>query len=205
MRDERALRSWERMASRYDRSIGFLERKLAPDGREWVCSRARGRVLEIAVGTGLNLPFYPDDVHITGLDFSPAMLALAKKRAATVVPDVQLCEANAQNLPFAGASFDTVVATLSLCGVPDHAAAVREIHRVLRPGGKLLLLDHVGSTWPPIWLLQRLVEVITARTAGEYYTRRQLPVVRGNGFRITEAHRGKAGVIERLAAVKPDA
>ena len=205
MRDPKALLSWETMAPHYDRSIGFLERRLVPDGREWVCSRAHGRVLEIAVGTGLNLPHYSTDVHVTGIDFSPAMLKLARGRAATAAADVVLCEADAQRLPFTDASFDTAVSTLSLCGVPDNAAAVAEIHRVLKPGGTLLLLDHVGSTWPPIWLFQRLLEVITVRSAGEHYTRRQLPVVQRAGFRIAEARRDKAGVIERLAAVKTTA
>lgn len=204
MRDRKALRAWERMAPRYDRSMEFVERRLIPGGREWVCSRARGHVLEIAVGTGLNLPLYPADVRVTGVDFSPAMLARARRRADRASASVRLCEADVQSLPFADGAFDTVVATLSLCGVPDHTVAVAEARRVLRSGGRLLLLDHVGSTWPPILLVQWLVESVTARTAGEYYTRRQRPVVERAGFRIVEAHRDKAGVVERLMAVKPD-
>ena len=96
-----------------------------------------------------------------------------------------------------------MVCTLSLCTIPDPAAAIGEMKRVLRPGGQLLLLDHIGSTWPPIFALQWLVERFTIRSAGEYMTRRQLPLVQAAGFEIVETQRLKAGTVERVAARKP--
>lgn len=199
----KAVRVWEKMARRYDRDIAFLERVQFTGGRAWIGSRAQGRVLEVAIGTGRNLEFYRDDVAVTGVELSPAMLAIARERAARLGRAVELHEGDAQALPFGDDSFDTVVCTLSLCAIPDPAVAIGEMRRVLRPGGRLLLLDHIGSTWPPILALQWFVERFTIRTAGEHMTRRQLPLVRAAGFMVEEVERLKAGTVERVAARKP--
>ena len=143
---ERLKRHWEREAPTYDRRVGFFERVLFGDGRQWVCSRASGKVLEVAVGTGRNFTFYPQGVRLSGIDLSPAMLEIARKRAEELGVDADLREGDAQQLPFAGASFDTVVCTLSLCNIPDHGRAIAEMKRVLRLGGRLLLLDHVRAS-----------------------------------------------------------
>jgi ubiquinone/menaquinone biosynthesis C-methylase UbiE len=142
-------------------------------------------------------------VRLTGVDFSPAMLARARARAAEHGVEVALHEADAQALPFGDESFDTVVCTLSLCGIPDNVAAIAQMWRVLRPGGSLLLLDHIGSSWPPIWLLQKLIELFSARSAGEHQTRRQLGHVKRAGFTVSTVQRLKAGSVERIHAVKP--
>lgn len=202
-RTTKARRVWDAFAPRYDRSMRFFERVLFAGGRQWVCSRAHGQVLEVAVGTGLNLPLYPPDATVTGVDLSPAMLAVARRRAADLGSTVDLREADAQALPFLDGTFDTVVCTLSLCAVPDERVVIDEMRRVLRPGGQLLLLDHVGSHWWPIWAGQKLIEICTVRATGEHQTRRPLPLVRAAGFDITESQRLKAGTVERVAAVKP--
>jgi ubiquinone/menaquinone biosynthesis C-methylase UbiE len=194
---------WDRYASRYDRDIGFCERVQFAGGREWVCSQAAGEVLEVAVGTGRNLPFYPDGVRLTGIDFSPAMLGIARTRAAELRRDIDLREGDAQALPFPDASFDTVVCTLGLCGFPDERVAIAEMYRVLRPNGNLLLLDHIGSDHTLIRFGQWLLEKITVRTIGDYQTRRPLPLVERAGFAIHRQERLKAGTVERLAATKP--
>jgi ubiquinone/menaquinone biosynthesis C-methylase UbiE len=95
------------------------------------------------------------------------------------------------------------VCALALCTIPDPAGAIAEMKRVLVPGGTLLLLDHIASTWPPVRGAQWLLEQITARTAGEYFTRRSLPLVQAEGFRIVECERLKAGTVERILARKP--
>jgi ubiquinone/menaquinone biosynthesis C-methylase UbiE len=180
-----------------------VERLWFGDGRHWVCSRAHGDVLEVAIGTGRNLPFYPAGVSLTGVELSPAMLAVARRRAAGLGVTADLVEGDAQALPFPDSSFDTVVCTLSLCAIPDHQAAIGEMRRVLRPGGRLLLLDHVAGR---LWLLramQRLAELATVRLAGEHLTRRPLPLLAAAGFRVEAVERLKAGTVERVAAVKP--
>jgi ubiquinone/menaquinone biosynthesis C-methylase UbiE len=199
----RQKRVWDKSAPSYDRQIATFEKIQFGGGREWLGKRAHGRVLEVAIGTARNLPLYPADVTITGIDLSPAMLAIARQRADDLGRDVDFREGDAEHLPFETASFDTVVCALSLCSIPNPAAAIGEMKRVLVPGGRLLLLDHIGSTWPPIYAAQWLLEQITIRTAGEHFTRRQLPLVRAAGFQIAETERLKAGTVERVYAVMP--
>jgi ubiquinone/menaquinone biosynthesis C-methylase UbiE len=199
----RQKRVWDKSAPSYDKQIALFERIWFGGGREWLAERAHGRILEVAIGTGRNLPCYPQDAAVTGIELSPAMLAIARQRAADLGRDADLREGDAEHLPFAGASFDTVVCALSLCTIPCPAAAIDEMKRVLVPGGRLLLLDHIASTWPPVYAAQWLLEQITVRTAGEHFTRRQLPLVHAAGLQVIETERLKAGTIERIHAVKP--
>jgi ubiquinone/menaquinone biosynthesis C-methylase UbiE len=194
---------WDKAAPGYDKQIAFFERNWFTGGREWLAERARGRVLEVAIGTGRNLSHYPAEVIVTGVELSPAMLAIARERAAGLDRDVDFREGDAEHLPFADASFDTVVCALSLCTIPSPAAAIGEMKRVLIPGGRLLLLDHIASTWPPVRAAQWVVEQVTIRAAGEHFTRRQLPLVLAAGFQVVETERLKAGSMERIHAVKP--
>ncbi|WP_347753759.1 methyltransferase domain-containing protein [Agrococcus sp. ProA11] len=199
---ERQRRIYDEDAARYDRSMAVVERLWLSGGRAWLGARAGGRILDVAIGTGLTLPHYPTDAAVTGIDISSGMLAIARQRAAELGRAVELREGDAQQLPFADASFDTVVCALALCCVPDPARAVAEMHRVLVPGGRLLLLDHIGSSWTPIRWTQQLLERVTVPTAGEHFTRRSLPLVVAAGFTIDEAERLKAGTVERLSASK---
>ena len=199
----RQKRVWDKSAPSYDKQIAFFEKTWFGGGREWLGERTRGRVLEVAIGTGRNLPHYPPGAAVTGIELSPAMLAIARQRAAGLGRDADLREGDAERLPFAEASFDTVVCALSLCTIPSPAAAIGEMNRVLVPAGRLLLLDHIASTWPPVYATQWLLEQITIRAAGEHFTRRQLPLVRAAGFQVVESERRKAGTVERIHAVKP--
>ncbi len=200
---ERLKRHWEREAPTYDRRMGYFERVLFGDGRAWVCSRASGEVLEVAVGTGRNFTFYPQGVQLSGIDLSPAMLRIARKRAEELGVDADLREGDAQQLPFADASFDTVVCTLSLCAIPDDRRAIAEMKRVLRPGGRLLLLDHVRAS-SKVWLaVQRVLEPLSRRFSCDHLLRRPLEHVLAEGFEVEQRERSKAGIVERLSARKP--
>jgi len=203
MSEDRLRRAWDKYAPRYDRDMRFFERLQFAGGHEWVCAQASGDVLEVAIGTGRNLALYPRSVRLTGLDLSPAMLDIARARAAALGIEVDLREGDAQALPFGDESFDAVVCTLGLCGIPDHRAAIAEMHRVLRPGGKLLLLDHIGSHHRVLLLAQRLQEQITVRMMGDHQTRRPLPLVEQAGFVVQRSERLKAGTVERVSAIKP--
>jgi ubiquinone/menaquinone biosynthesis C-methylase UbiE len=202
-RNEIIRRSYAREAAKYDRSMGFFEQRLfGIEHRQWAASRAQGDTLEVAVGTGLNLPHYPRDIRVVGIDLSPEMLELARLRARGLARDLDLTAGDAHDLPYAAESFDTVVCTYSLCNIPDHGRAVREMARVLRPGGRLILVDHVRSSIRPILWVQKLVEVFSWRFQSETQTRRPLDQVVSAGFEIVERDRMRAGVVERLVASK---
>lgn len=191
---------WRRDAPHYDRIMGFWERMLFADARRWVCSRAEGDVLEVAMGTGRNLPFYPADARLTGIDLSPEMLAIARKHAQGIRRAVTLQEGDAHHLDFSDDAFDTVVCAFSMCNIPDQRQALTEMHRVLRPEGTLILVDHVASTSRVTLRIQRLLEKLTIRSGGEHLTRRPLPLVLDVGFTIESHQRDKLGIVERLTA-----
>jgi len=198
----RQKRVWDKSAPSYDKQISFFEKIWFTGGREWLGGRAQGQVLEIAIGTGRNLPHYPADVVLTAIELSPAMLAIARQRARDLGREVDFHEGDAEHLPFDDASFDTVACAFSLCTIPRPVAALGEMRRVLRPGGRLLLVDHIGSSWPPVYAVQWLLERFTISAAGEHFTRRQLPLMTAAGFQIVESERLKAGSVERIHAVK---
>src|SRR5215217_611374 len=202
-RARRLRRYWDKHARTYDKQMAFWERRLFGDGRQWVCAQATGDVLEVAIGTGRNLPHYPQGIRLTGVDFSAAMLELARRQADRLGRKVDLRLGDAQALDLPDASFDTVVCTLSLCAIPDERQAVAEMKRVLRPGGRLLLLDHVAGA--PRWVraIQWLLERVTGPLGEEHLRRRPLLQVQAEGFQIEQRERSKLGIVERLVARKP--
>ena len=200
---ERLRRHYDRRAEDYDRLIALLERMLIGAGREWVCSRALGEVLEIGVGTGRNLYFYPTEVHLTGVELSPKMLEIARRRARESGIKADLRVGDAQHLPFPDASFDTVVATLALCTIPDDRRAVIEAARVLRPGGRLLLLEHVRSPLLPVRVLQGILNPLFVLLEKDHLLREPLWHLEGLGLIVEHLERSKVGIVERLVARRP--
>jgi ubiquinone/menaquinone biosynthesis C-methylase UbiE len=199
---KRVQRHYDEEASRYDKLIGLPEKLLFGDGRSWVCSQAREDVLEIAVGTGRNLPYYPQDVRIVGIELSPAMLEIARRRAQELGRSADLQVGDAQALDFPDERFDTVVCTLSLCTIPDDRKAVAEAKRVLRPGGRLLLLEHVRSPIPVVRAIQRILDPLIVRFQADHLLREPLRHVEAEGFEVEWLKRSKWGIVERLSAHK---
>lgn len=145
--------TWGRMFSAlYDRAFEASEEAGLRQMRAELLAGARGRVLELGSGTGLNLELYPreglDSLTLTEPD--PHMFKQLRERAKETCPGADLMQVGAEKLPFDDGSFDTVVVTLVLCTVPDQPAALREIRRVLKPGGQLLFLEHVRSKHPDL-------------------------------------------------------
>lgn len=203
-RDNRRVRDiYARTAPRYDRQMDVVDKILFAGARRWVCSQAHGDTLEIAVGTGRNLPYYPRSCRLIGIEYSPEMLEIARQRALEGGFEVDLRFGDAQALEFPDASFDAVVVTLALCTIPDDHAAVREVKRVLRPGGTLLLLEHVRSPVPVVRWGQRLLQPLVFRFEGDNLLREPLENLRSEGFEIQELHRSKAGIVEKVRALKP--
>src|SRR5262245_19109608 len=199
---EQAQRLWDEHAANYDRQTRVFERLLFGGGRRWVCSRARGDVLEIAVGTGLNLTYYPGTTRLAGIELRPKMLEIARARLQELGREADLRLGDAQALDFPDASFDTVVCTLSLCSIPNDRRTVAETRRVLRPGGRFLLLEHVRSPLGAVRLFQRLLEPLFRRD-GDTLLREPLEHLQAEGFDIEELERSKLGVVERVVARRP--
>lgn len=202
---ERVKRIYGELAGRYDRAIGVAERLLFAGGREWACSRAAGDVLEIAVGTGRNLVHYSRHARITGIELSPKMLEIARRRAAEANIKADLRVGDAQSLDFPDGRFDSVVCTLALCTIPNDRKAVAEAFRVLRRGGRFFLLEHVRSPDLFVRATQRVLEPITLRFEADHLLREPLEHLGPAGFEVEEIHRSKLGIVERISARKPTA
>jgi ubiquinone/menaquinone biosynthesis C-methylase UbiE len=180
-----------------------FERLLFSGTREWACSKADGDVLEIAAGTARNLPFYPDGIRLTGVELSPEMADLGRRRASELGRQIDLRVGDAEALDFPDASFDTVVCTYGLCTIPGDRAAVGEAKRVLRPGGRILLAEHVRSPNATVRTIQRVIDPLAHRFGGDHLLREPLETLKAEGFEIEDVQRLKAGFVELVSARKP--
>jgi ubiquinone/menaquinone biosynthesis C-methylase UbiE len=199
---EKQANYWKTTANSYDRSISFLDRRFLAKSRAWVCSRASGKTLEVAVGTGLNLEYYPQDIELFGLEFSRPMMQGALVKSARLNFKAAFTQGDAMALPYADESFDTVVCSYGLCGFVDERLALAEMQRVLKSGGSLLLADHIVSSNLFIRGLQQLLEFYSISAHGEHFRRRPRLHLESLGFVIEAAERMSFGVIERVHARK---
>ncbi len=168
--------------------------------RHRLVARASGKVLEVAVGTGQNLRYYPRGCQIIAVDLSREMLKIARKRAEKLSIDVSLLLADAQALPFSDHSFDTVVSSLSTCTFPEPVIALREMARVCRTDGRVLLLEHGRSNreWLGRWQDRR--EDSFAKQLGCHWNREPLKIVRLANLRIDTAWRTFFGIFHLIEA-----
>lgn len=151
---------------------------------------AAGRVLEVGVGSGLNVRHYRGVTEVVGLDPDPVLLAKARRRAAAAPFVVRLVRGDCQALPFPDASFDTVVETLIFCTVPDALRGLEELRRVVRPGGVIRLLEHVRSPYRRTGRFQDLVAPVWAWAFGGCRPNRDtVPLVRRAGIVIERESR----------------
>ena len=164
---------------------------------------AEGRVLEIGVGTGLNLPHYPAGVEVIGIDLSPAMLAVARERAEGAQAKVTLREMDAEQLDFPDASFDTVVFSLCLCTIPNPGRAIAEGLRVAKPGARMVFFEHVRSHLLPVALIQDLFKPLTVWLAADHFNRRTLDLVKAAGIQLDYERRAWLGVFLFAAGRAP--
>jgi ubiquinone/menaquinone biosynthesis C-methylase UbiE len=193
------------LAALYDRATDGMERRILGAHRHRLLATARGRVLDVGAGTGANLPHYPWDQieKLILLDPSPGMLERARRRATELGIAIQIVERRAEELPFGDESFDTVVFTLSLCTIPDPAGALREAHRVLRPAGRLLVLEHVRATDPGLARWQdRITPLWQAVNGGCHLNRDTRATIEAAGFAFEAAEQFREGRIP-LPIVQP--
>src|SRR5262245_48136865 len=194
---------YDRNARLYDVMTRGSERLLAP-GRTALWQHVRGlRVLEVGVGTGKSMPYYPAGMTITAIDLSPRMLEQAQWHAAEHHIIVDLREADVQALPFPDASFDTAIASCVFCSVPDPLLGLRELRRVLVPGGQLLLLEHVQSHRPLLGSIMRTVNPLVVRMMGANINRETVENVRHAGFAELQVENLWLDIVKRIEARTP--
>jgi ubiquinone/menaquinone biosynthesis C-methylase UbiE len=195
---------YQRIAKFYDFMETLPERKYHL-WRKKLWSFVQGpRVLEVGVGTGRNIPFYPRQIAVTGIDITPAMLNQAAQRAAVlgVTPDLRL--GDVQKLTFSDASFDNVVATFVFCSVPDAILGLREVKRVLKTDGKLFLLEHVRSSQPVIGRAMDILNPLTVRIMGVNINRKTIENVQLAGLVIEHIENLDNTDIFKLIIARPD-
>jgi ubiquinone/menaquinone biosynthesis C-methylase UbiE len=190
-------------AAVYDPLSARTEEKFGAELKRKLLADARGRVLEIGVGTGLSFSHYPQVDELVGVDPSEPMLKRARRRAAELGREVTLIEAPAEALPFEDDSFDTVVSLAVLCTVGDPSRVLHEIRRVLRPGGRFVFLEHVRSSDPKLAQWQDRLERPWGWIAGGCHpNRRTLEAIEGAGLEVVELESDDLPDIPRL--VRPN-
>jgi ubiquinone/menaquinone biosynthesis C-methylase UbiE len=193
---------YDRIARIYDLVETMSEGRFKP-WREKLWSCAQGSVLEIGVGTGKNFPYHPRGSKVTGIDLSDQMLARAQERARRLGRPVALAEGDAQALEFPDNSFDTAADTFVFCSVPDPVRGLRELRRVVKPGGRILLLEHVRIDRPVMGWMMDLLNPIIVRLWGANINRRTVENVKQAGLDIEDIQDLGPMKMVKLIVAKP--
>lgn len=194
---------YDRLAPWFDSLEGFLEGLIFRRLRKRLWALADGEhILEVGVGTGKNFAFYPDQARMTAIDFSPKMLEQAKRKRERKQLDVHLDLMDVQSLAYADNSFDTVIASFVFCSVPQPRKGLKEIYRVLKPGGQLLLLEHVLSSNKVMAKLMNLLNPLIVRLVGANINRQTVKNVQACPFKSIFVDPASSDMIKLIRAVK---
>ncbi len=193
---------YQRISPFYDFMEVLPEKRYIPwRGRLW--SLVTGpRVLEVGVGTGKNMPFYPPEMEITAIDLTPGMLERAVKRADGLKLAVDLRLGDVQDLEFPDDTFDTVISTCVFCSVPDPILGLKEVLRVTKPGGQALFIEHVRSEKPLLGALMDLVNPLVVRMMGPNINRRTVQNVQSAGLGVGQVENLGIGDIFKLIVAR---
>lgn len=195
---------------RYDRIAPFFDLLEAPmEGlffkhwREKLWDKAAGHhILEVGVGTGKNFDYYPKDARITAVDFSPAMLKQAEQAKDRKSIQVELTLMDVQSLPYADNSFDTVICSFVFCSVPLPIKGLKELHRVCKPRGQVLLLEHVISSKPVLARAMNLLNPAVVRLFGANINRDTVKNVKACAFSIVRVDERSGDMLKLIEAKK---
>jgi ubiquinone/menaquinone biosynthesis C-methylase UbiE len=182
----------------------FVERAVFKPWRKLLWSRIEdGSVLEIGVGTGKNIPFYPSGTNMTAVDLSDGMMSYAKRQAEDLSKPVNFHQMDVQALTFSDNSFDTAMATFVFCSVPQPVVGLKELGRVVKPGGDIWLLEHVRINKPVIGFLMDILNPMIVRIMGANINRQTVQNVEAAGLKVLEVQNLKGDLV-RLIHASPD-
>ena len=193
--------TYDRIAHWYDLMEAVPEFLGVRRLRYEILQRASGKVLDVAVGTGKNLRYYPGTCQITAVDMSPAMLKIARRRADSLCLDITLLMMDAEAIGFHDKSFDTVVSSLTLCTFPEPVAALQEMARVCRTNGSILLVEHGRSDCKRLGRWQDRRADRHAAKVGCHWNREPFEIVLRAGLKVIDARRTFFGIFHLIEAM----
>jgi phosphatidylethanolamine/phosphatidyl-N-methylethanolamine N-methyltransferase len=196
-------RRFDRIAPFYDLIEAPIEGLAFGQWRERLWSKVAGHhILEVGVGTGKNVAYYPKDARITAIDFSPKMLEQATQAKARNNAHVELALMDVQSLSYADNSFDNIIATFVFCSVPLPNKGLKELYRVCKPGGRVLLLEHVISANPVLAKFMRLLNPVTVKLFGANINRDTVKKVKACGFSSVRVDERSGDILKLIEARK---
>jgi len=198
--DAQTQRKWDKAARSFDLFAFADDRRLGPQ-KQKLFARMRGETLMVAAGTGNDFQFFPPGRHVIAIDISAKMLERAQAKAAAYQGSIELRHMDVCRLDFPAASFDTVATACTFCSVPRPVAGLRELHRVLKPGGRILMFEHVRSAIGPLGIMMDLLTPLSRRF-GPDLNRDTVGNVQKAGFRLTRIENVYLDVIKSIEAVK---
>lgn len=195
----------EKIKRRYNRASRFYDLLESPmeamSLREWrikIMSELHGKVLEVGVGTGKNIPYYPDDIDITAIDFSSKMLGKAREKADKYKKAVRLMEMDVQNMGFPDNYFDCVFTTCVFCSVPDPVKGLGEIRRVCKAGGEIRMIEHVRSEKAVLGAVMDIINPIVVNSYGANINRRTVENIKKAGFTAVEVRNLFSDIVKEI-------
>ncbi len=198
--DTETQRKWDEASRSLDLFTWGDDRRLGPHKRR-LFSKIRGETLMVAAGTGNDFKFFPPGQHIIAIDISPKMLERAAQKATAYQGTLELRAMDVCELPFAEASFDTVVTVCTFCSVPRPVVGLRELYRVLKPGGQLLMFEHVRSKIGPFGIFLDLMTPLSRRLGPEL-NRDTVGNVQKAGFRLRREENVYLDIVKIIEAGK---
>ncbi len=198
--DEQAQSKWNRAAGRFDLFGAGSEKRWAAWKHEFFSAMGSGKILFVAVGTGLDIQFFPAGLDIVGVDLSDRMLEKARPRVAAYPGKFELKQMSVHALDFPDGSFDQAFTSCTFCSVPDPVKGLAEVRRVLKPGAEIRMFEHTGSRWFPFSVMLDLMTPLT-RLAGPEVNRNTVRNVERAGFEVRRVVNLYLDVVKTIEAV----
>ena len=199
--DDVTRTKWDRVAPTFDLLASYgPEKRWEPFKRELFANMGDGEILFLAVGTGLDVQFFPEDRSITGIDISQEMLDQAKRRTDAYQGSLQVLQADVHDMPFEAAQFDQVFTSCTFCSVPNPVEGLKALKRVLKPHGELFMFEHTGSRFYPFKPMMDLMTLVT-RKLGPDMNRTTVENVVAAGYELTQVTHVYMDVVKTVHAV----